>query len=657
MSQNYPNLLSPLKVGNFILKNRMESSNSMPHFLQGSEPYPASSTIIHYANRARSGASIVTIGNINCALDGPDMPMDVEPAHYPTFNIYNSQCQNYIIQLTEAIHYYNSIVCAALFTATGVYPIFNQDGSIEKISAGGALFDEDITDGLKTISEETMNKIADSFAQQCKILQSIGIDMISLHFAYRFQLPGKFLSPLTNKRKDKFGGCIENRARFPLMILERIRNYVGKNFIIEVLLSGEEPEGGNTLDDTVEFLKMAEKYIDIVQVRSGELDPNHPTGFILEETPYLKQAEYIKKSGVDILIANVGGWQNPESAEKAVAEGKLDIVSMARAWISNPDYGQLVYNGKKDDIIPCIRCNKCHQRGPIEPFASTCSVNPLIGIEHMVETLARKPSQTQKIAIIGGGPAGMKAAIDLYDRGHDVTIYEATDQLGGAIKHADYVDFKWPLRDFKKYLIHQIIKRDIVVNYNTVATPEMIKYENYDSVITAIGAEPAKPRIPGIEKRNVYYAVDAILNPDCLGKDVVVIGGGEVGVEAGMVLASKGHNVTVLEMREKLAADSAPTHYRSMFESAWEVLPEFHSIVNARCTSITDACVNYIDSNGKENSISVDNIVISAGMTAKKDEALSFYGIADRFYMIGDCRKPATVQQAMRSAYATASTI
>lgn len=648
MPLKYKHLLSPLEVGGYVLKNRMSSANSLPHFLQGPEPYPADPVITHYANRAKSGAAIVTCMGINNFTRGAKLPMDFDVAHFPDFDLYEPTCQNYLMQLADVIHYYDSIACMGFFVgqATG-YPLVDGD-TIRIIDAH-----KDVSE----YEEETLELIADSYAEQVGILKRLGFDMASIHFAYRGQLPAQFLSPLTNHRTDKFGGSFENRARFPLMVLERIRKVTGPNFIIECLMSAEEPAGGYTLDDTVKFCKLAEDYINIIQLRAPVVDPAHPTGFTLEATPFVHYAEHVKKSGTKVLVSTIGGYQDFDTCDEVIATGKADIISMARSWVSNPDYGKLAYEGNKEDLVPCLRCNKCHGRGKDDPFVSVCSVNPMIGLEHMIDKLVDTPKTSKNVAVIGGGPAGMKAAIELHDRGHRVTLYEATDKLGGAMKHADYVDFKWPLKNFKDYLINQVSKRDIAVHLNMKATPDMIKDFNFDVVLTALGAQPIKPMLPGIDNENVVSATDSFLNPDALGKNVVVIGGGEVGVEAGMNLAKKGHNVTVLEMRDTLAADSTLIHYRSMFEEAWEALDNFGYILNARSTGIKENTVNYIDSEGNEKSIHADSVVLSAGMKAKKAEALLFYGTADRFYMIGDCKKPATIQQTMRSAFSTASTI
>jgi 2,4-dienoyl-CoA reductase-like NADH-dependent reductase (Old Yellow Enzyme family)/thioredoxin reductase len=673
---NYPHVLSPLVVRGHVLKNRLEVSNSLPHFLQGNEPFPAESVITHYANKAKAGAAIVTCMGINNFSRDMTVPMEADFTHFPDFDLYNPACQNYLMQMADAIHYHGALACMGFFVGPpSGYPLQKPDGSIEilrlsDIANSRPLSEEEVDPfgqsdmmtrsvmaAMLNTTEEHMNFIAESLAQQVKILKFLDYDMVSIHLCYRGQLPTQFLSPLTNHRKDEYGGSLENRAKFPLMCLKKIREAAGKDMIVEILFSGEEPEGGYTMDEGVEFLKMAEPYVDIVQFRAGEADPNHPIPFELNHTPFLKYAENAKKKGLKMKVACVGGFHYFDEVEAAVAEGKVDIVSAARAFISNPNYVQLMQEGRADDLVPCLRCNKCHGRGPHDPFVSVCSVNPKIGIEHRLDVLESPALPSMRIAVIGGGPAGMKVAMDLCDRGHKVTLYEADDHLGGAIYHADFVSFKWTLRDFKNYLIHQVEKRPIEVKLNTKATPEMVEAEGYDMVISALGATPAKPPIPGLDKPHVMVATESMIHPEKVGHNVVVIGGGEVGVEAGMNLAQQGHEVTVLEMTHMLAPESTAIHYYSMFSDAWKKLPSFHSVVNATVTGVEDDKVTYKDADGVEHEIPCDNVVISLGMRAKQDEALAFSGTANRFAIIGDCKKPATVQQAMRQAYAVSHSV
>ena len=662
MKNPYPHLLSPLKVGKFILKNRMQSSNSLPHFSQGPEEYPAEATMAHFIGRARTGAAFVTFAGMDDNIENPPLPDTLDVSHFPDFDIHNPKCQNYLVEMIEAMHYTGSLVSGSLFSANKKYRYTNEEGVEEIIDANPPI---DLGLGATSmmyqfvgdeIPAENLYKIAKSYGQRAAFYKRLGFDAVTIHMSYRAQLPGQLLSPLSNRRTDEFGGSFEGRCRFPLLMLEEVKKAVGNDMLIEIQFSAEEPEGGYTIEEGIEFLKLAQKYVDIVQVRSAEGDPNHPIPFELNPTPFLELAGKIKAAGLDFLVSNVGGYFDPDIADKAIAEGKLDLVAMARAWISNPNYGELLYAGRKDDIVPCLRCNKCHGRGKNDIMTTCCSVNPKFGFEMVDRYVVTPPEDSKTIAIIGGGPGGMRTALYLADRGHKVTIYEKEAELGGAIKHADYIPFKWTLRDYKNYLIHQVHKKGIKVVLNTAATPEMVE-DRYDVVIAAVGAQPIVPRIPGADGANVTVATDAIMHKEKIGKNVVVIGGGEVGVETGMFLAQNGHEVTVVEMRDELAADTTVMHYRSMFSAAWEAIPTFHYVLNATAKEITADHVTYTDKDGVDHDLPADSVVLSVGMRSKSNEALSFYGTNPGFYMVGDCRKPGTIQTTNRSAYVTANNI
>lgn len=677
MKTKYKHLLSPLKVREFTFKNRMISSNSLPHFLQGPEPYPAQSVITHYANRAKSGAAVVSVSGVNNYISEKQYKMDMDMAHFNDWDLYNTQCQNYLAMLADAIHYHQSIACMCLFVGPPAYYTLKKYDNAPAIQGkyngdtGDAAvpfhvpFEDKFTleripahDLPDKYDIETLEKIADSYAEQCSIIRYLDFEMINIHMCYRGNLPAKFFSPITNKRTDEFGGSLENRMRFPLMVLERVRKAVGENTIIEIQWSTDDLDGGYTREDTVAFLNEAKKYVDIVQLRGSDADHSHPTGFNLNVHPYLDDAVWIKERVPGLIVSTIGGYQDPEIMDNSLADGKADLFAMARAWISDPEFGKKVLKGEKDEIVPCLRCNKCHGRSSSDPMVSVCSVNPLIGIEHMISDLVTPVERKKSVAIIGGGPAGMRCAIYLANRGHDITIYESSDRLGGAISHSDYVSFKWPLQNFKNYLISQAEKIDsIKIELNHKVTPEEIEGKNYDAVIVSIGAEPIKLNLPGIDTIDTKYATYAFENADKIKNNVVIIGGGEVGVECGMHLAQQGKNVTVLEMRDELAPDATKIHYRSMFVEAWESLDNFHGITGAKVTGIEDGKVCYVDAENNVHSIQADQVILSVGMKSKDKEALDFYGTAPEFYMIGDCRKPATVQQAMRQAFAIAHTI
>ena len=282
----FKHLLEPLKIGNYVLKNRMCVSNSLPHFLQGPETYPADTVMAHYENKAKS-AAIVTCMGINNFTHGKQLPMNLDFGHFPDFNLYDTNSQNYLLQLADSIHYYDSIACMGIFVGPpSAYPLMvpkGQQGKADPFSQTKSLnapppaeFDimkipahEDAT----YYTEEQFNLIADSYAEQAGILKMLDFDMISIHMCYRANLPARMFSPLTNHRTDKFGGSLENRMRFPLMVLERIRQKVGKNMLIEIQWSADDLEGGYTLEESAAFLNEAKKYIDIVQLRANEVRP------------------------------------------------------------------------------------------------------------------------------------------------------------------------------------------------------------------------------------------------------------------------------------------------------------------------------------------------------------------------------------------------
>ena len=656
MSPKYPNLLSPFKIGNVVFKNRMTASPTHSHFTQGTEQYPTEAMITFYANRAKNGAALVTCTHFNQVPVATSKFFGGGKTGYARYRMVNetgrpafeSNLECYLSAMTEAIHFYGTK--ASMGIMPNVDPKWDVSAGFSPMMGGGPPVKRE------EIPVDLLDGIAEGCALNAALMKELGFDMVFLHMSYRGTIMGRFLSPMVNKRTDQFGGSLTNQARFPIMVADRIKQKCGKDFLIEGCISGSEPfPGGLTVEDTVEYAKMFAGHFDLLQLRSGDMDATHPTGYNPERTPFLPMAEAVKKSGAKIAVVTIGGFTDLGTCENVIASGKADFIGMARSWISNPDFGQKAYEGRGEDVVPCLRCNKCHISSYMNPWARVCSVNPTWGFEHKIERMIDPPKAKKNVAVIGGGPAGMEAALVAAERGHQVTLYEKSSALGGLMKTSNNVSFKWPLKSFKNYMVHKVERSNIKVHLNTEATPEMLKKEKYDAVFTAVGSEPVVPDIPGVKGDNVVFAKDVYGKEDALAENVVVIGGGETGTETGMHLAEKGHKVTVLEMGDMLAPRSTPIHFYNMFQAAWEKLENFKYILQVRCNGIANGKVTYVDANGTEHEIAAGSVVIAAGSQPGNALAMGFYSAGERFFMIGDCNIVGDIQKTMRSAYSIAS--
>ena len=642
MNPYYPNLLSPLRVGNAILKNRMICPPSEPHHAQAGENWPSDSLIDCYAERARGGAAIVTCDGNSF---GPRKGGNGWDASDP-------DAQIYMAQMADAVHFYGA-------RAHGVIMMFCPMGmdvsanvpQIRMMPGSKATLTSDKTE----IPTETLYELIEKYSDLAKHMADCGFDGTYIHMSYRMVLPGRMLSPITNHRTDEFGGSFENRIRFPLLLCKRIKEKCGRNFTIEASVSGHdiEPDGWS-LDDTVSFARAAEGLIDILTIRSMELDNQHPTGFAKSTTPFLYMAEHIKKAGVKMAIAASAGFFDPDECEKAIAEGKADLLSMARAFVSNPNYGTLIAQGKADEIIPCLRCNKCHSPNH---NLTVCVVNPRFGSEKRVDSLTVPVGAQKNIAIIGGGPAGMKCAIVAAERGHRVTIYEKNDHLGGMLDHSRYASFKWPMLRLLQYFERKCLTNPaITVKLDCAPQAEALEAMDYDVVIAAVGSQPIVPPIPGIE--TAIPATRAFGHEEFVAENVVIIGGGEIGVETGLHLAQKGKDVTIIEMKDVTAEEAKRVHYYNMFMDAVdEYSDKLHIILKATCTGVSGDGVSYRDENGTEHRVPAGTVLLAAGMRPDPAAAMAYASCGKQFYVIGDCAQQGNLQTAIRSGYTIARSI
>ncbi len=661
----YEKILSPIKIGNLILKNRMECTTSTPHTLQGPENYPGEPIIDSYVRTAKNGAAIVSLGT-EFGFHDADEPAEMK-SHFACLDENDPGAWRYYSQLADAVHFEGSkitvVVAPLLPRGYGIEyrPEVRWDAQSEMEGMDGAPpfagFGE-----LLEAPTEMFKEAIETYARKIEKYWRWGFDMCTIHASYRGSVCAQLMSPLSNHRSDKYGcQSLESRAQFTVELCQRIKELCGKDFPIELQITAQEREGGITMEDTIGFAKIFEPVAEIIQIRASTGEDAHPTGYNSTEGDHLtlQYAEALKKSGTKMVVIPVGGYQNPDENEKYLREGKCDMIGMARAFICDPEYGRKITEERGEDIVPCIRCNRCHgapmgARGELVPM---CSVNPQIGQHVRLDMLIDAPHQKKKVAVVGGGPAGMCAALELLKRGHEVTLYEAGDTLGGQLKHTDEVSFKWPLRKFKDYLIAQVTKQGVDIRMNTRATKELLKEEGYDAVIAALGAVPKFPEIEGRDGSHVWDPQAVYGREKELGRKVVVVGGASTGAETAFYLAQKGHDVTVLTRQPMLAAESQVVHYSDTMGTFARSLENLKVIPFASTKKITDTSVIYEDKEKAEQEIEADSVVLCGGVKALTDEALALGEGAREFFIIGDCDHPADIHTCTKAAYAAASRI
>lgn len=698
----FRHIFSPIKIGNVRLKSRLTHTKSGGG-LDGTAKQFERSTA-YYVSVARNGAALV------CVSVGTWPDCEGKRSVMSNVEMDDPEIQAGYRRMLEEVHKEGTLCMAALMN---VEP---QELSICELSSWDFDFQGDYNPNFRnkpSISEERIEGMIQDYVYQCKELKKLGFDGATFYMSYRASILANAIDPVLNRRTDQWGGStVAERARLPLEIFRRVKEACGPNFLIEIQTSATTEAPGYDVDYWLDFCQLCEGLVDIFQVRGWDGSYTHVTGFnSTKENPYnLQFAEAFKKRGIRGLVAPVGGFGDPETMEQALSEGKTDLIAMARQYIADLHFAEKLKAGHPEDVTPCLRCmGKCD-------FPS-CSVNPYYSILKFPD-LFPKSSGVKKVAVIGGGASGMRAALAAAERGHQVELYEKADALGGQVKFARHCDFKWNLRDYLDWMIRQVEKSSVQVFLGTEAKPEMLKVRNYDAIICALGSAPKILSIPGAGE-NFVWTVDRVFGHEAeLGRRVVVVGGSHSGCETALYLAKNGHQVTLLTRGQEVYTDNTHCIYGEVqaylreknlqvvefaatteitensvtasvqinaqkqkltFQSVGKLLhrktPPVEKIPGFRYPEYPDTQKLLMEAQVKPapgfphppekatleiepicetRVFPCDSVVVSGGREPRRQEAACFAGCAPEIYVVGDNVTPGSIQECTLTAFAAA---
>ena len=605
----YPHIFEPLRIGKLRFKNRIIAAPTSPSMVDVNGHF-TQEMIVYLEEKAKGGAAVVTYGE---AI-----------VHSATGKSHNKQIQldSYGVRqtLAESVNRIHNAGAYANIQLShgGMFGGLTSVGGTEgKDGKAYGPVEMDMPQGhVYEMPKELILEIIESYGKAAKLCKEVGYDMVQVHAAHGW-LFSQFLSPKMNTRTDEFGGSRENRVRFLSMALDEIRKAVGPGFPIECRFAGDDfSENGMSQEECIEVAKLIDDKVDLFNISCGNHeDPTlfcrtHPSSFLPRGVNVYLAAEM--KKHVKTPIACIGSLQDPAQIEEILATGQADMVEIARGLVADPYIPNKALMGEAEDITPCLRCYEC-LASSMNTEQLKCAVNPTQG-QQLQELEGVKPAdRVKKILVIGGGPAGMEAAITAAKRGHDVTIVEKSDKLGGNMHPAGTAYFKRDIADLCKVLVRRVEKAGVKVIYNTEADPQYVKDFAPDALFVAIGSNELKPPIKGIDGDNVIMAIDAELHPEKLGKRLAIMGGGLVGAEAAISFASEGHEVSVIEMLPGMALN-----VNSLYRGG--LMP-------------------------------ADTVVCALGFRSPYALVDSLVEGVDEYYIIGDCRNVGQIMHAVNNGY------
>ena len=634
-------ILQPIEVGGQTFKNRI----MFPPLTTGYEKNGMISEqdMGFYTRLAKGGVGYIVMGDVAPINSFSPTPKLFDDSQIPAFKA-----------LADSVHAYGTKLGVQLFHPEYDVDAINSLFMQKKFDEMRQRLHHDMMFFTDEVSEEMLMAIIDKMCACAVRAQKAGVDVIQIHGD---RLNGCLCSTRMNHRTDKFGGSLENRVRFARMLTRAIRKAV-PDMVIDYKLSIVTPQrgkGGIDEADAVQFAQwLVEDGVDMLHVAQA----NH-TGNMADTIPpmgvqpygfFVKIAGDIKKA-VNVPVSAVGRIVDAEMAARVIESGMADIVAMGRPLLADPDWGTKIAAGKACDIRRCISCNKgCTDAIQNRQFLS-CVLNAENGYEN---TRSIQPAaQKKKIAVLGGGPAGLEAARVAALRGHDVTLFEKTTTLGGQLNIACVPPRKEEMRRAAQDLIHAVCNAGVHLCMGQTRTAEQLKDAGFEAVINAVGAHSAAPRIPGIDSVNVADAWKVLAGEQQVYGTVAVIGGGMVGCETAEYLAARGCKVSVIEMMDKIAAGESTTILPTLLENyktyGVEQYPS-HKVKEFRMDAVV--CEN---KDGAEVTIPCDYIVLAMGARSNAFDAAALEAAGIPVYSIGDAAgKAADISNAIRTGYDTA---
>ena len=634
-------ILQPIEVGGQTFKNRI----MFPPLTTGYEKNGMISEqdMGFYTRLAKGGVGYIVMGDVAPINSFSPTPKLFDDSQIPAFKA-----------LADSVHAYGTKLGVQLFHPEYDVDAINSLFMQKKFDEMRQRLHHDMMFFTDEVSEEMLMAIIDKMCACAVRAQKAGVDVIQIHGD---RLNGCLCSTRMNHRTDKFGGSLENRVRFARMLTRAIRKAV-PDMVIDYKLSIVTPQrgkGGIDEADAVQFAQwLVEDGVDMLHVAQA----NH-TGNMADTIPpmgvqpygfFVKIAGDIKKA-VNVPVSAVGRIVDAEMAARVIESGMADMVAVGRPLLADPDWGTKIAAGKACDIRRCISCNKgCTDAIQNRQFLS-CVLNAENGYEN---TRSIQPAaQKKKIAVLGGGPAGLEAARVAALRGHDVTLFEKTTTLGGQLNIACVPPRKEEMRRAAQDLIHAVCNAGVHLCMGQTRTAEQLKDAGFDAVINAVGAHSAAPRIPGIDSVNVADAWKVLAGEQQVYGTVAVIGGGMVGCETAEYLAARGCKVSVIEMMDKIAAGESTTILPTLLENyktyGVEQYPS-HKVKEFRMDAVV--CEN---KDGAEVTIPCDYIVLAMGARSNEFDAAALEAAGIPVYSIGDAAgKAADISNAIRTGYDTA---